>query len=301
MSLFRTPGKVYFKSGCLEIALDELKTVYGVKKAFVVANRDLYLGGDISAVGKKLDYMGIQYCCFCDISDSPSLDAVKSGVAAMRLFDPDVVIAAGSSAVIEAAKLMKVQYEHPESDIETLCTSIGDLPPCSKLFAAIPVLLDGLGAVAPTADIASENGEISVTDYQLLPDITVIDPLVIRYSSAKELDSFRNAMTLLAYSLCYSKDSSAYTDSFVFRSLDILVNKLPGEINDDNIDPTVIEMLCEAMGCMGIAYGNTTDLDDVLPEPEFSRKAEELNNALGLSGAGDLKMIFSMITKMDLF
>ena len=38
MLWFRTPQKVYFKKGCLPVALDELKTVYGKKKAFLVTD-----------------------------------------------------------------------------------------------------------------------------------------------------------------------------------------------------------------------------------------------------------------------
>ena len=42
MLWFRTPEKVYFKKGCLPVALDELKTVMGKKKAFIVTDSFLY-------------------------------------------------------------------------------------------------------------------------------------------------------------------------------------------------------------------------------------------------------------------
>ena len=38
MLWFRAPEKVYFKKGCLPVALDELKTVMGKKKAFIVTD-----------------------------------------------------------------------------------------------------------------------------------------------------------------------------------------------------------------------------------------------------------------------
>ena len=38
MLWFRTPEKVYIKKGCLPVALDELRTVRGAKKAFVVTD-----------------------------------------------------------------------------------------------------------------------------------------------------------------------------------------------------------------------------------------------------------------------
>ena len=35
---FRTPEKVYFKKGCMPVALDELGTVMHKKKAFIVTD-----------------------------------------------------------------------------------------------------------------------------------------------------------------------------------------------------------------------------------------------------------------------
>ena len=42
---FRAPEKVYFKKGCLPVALDELKNVMGKKKAFIVTDSFLYKNG----------------------------------------------------------------------------------------------------------------------------------------------------------------------------------------------------------------------------------------------------------------
>ena len=45
MLWFRTPQKVYFKKGCLPIALDELKNYYDKKKAFIVTDGFLFSSG----------------------------------------------------------------------------------------------------------------------------------------------------------------------------------------------------------------------------------------------------------------
>ena len=45
MLWFRAPQKVYLKKGCLPVALDELKTVMGKKKAFIVTDTFLYQNG----------------------------------------------------------------------------------------------------------------------------------------------------------------------------------------------------------------------------------------------------------------
>ena len=45
MLWFRTPQKVYFKKGCLPVALDELKNYYDKTKAFIVTDGFLFSSG----------------------------------------------------------------------------------------------------------------------------------------------------------------------------------------------------------------------------------------------------------------
>ena len=45
MLWFRAPEKVYFKKGCLPVALNELKDVMGKKRAFIVTDSFLSKNG----------------------------------------------------------------------------------------------------------------------------------------------------------------------------------------------------------------------------------------------------------------
>ena len=55
MLWFRTPEKVYFKKGCMPVALDELGTVMHKKKAFIVTDSFLYKNGYVKPIEDKLD------------------------------------------------------------------------------------------------------------------------------------------------------------------------------------------------------------------------------------------------------
>ena len=57
MLWFRVPEKVYIKKGCLPVALDELKTVRGAKKAFIVTDTFLDYGIDEEKFLSQLDEM----------------------------------------------------------------------------------------------------------------------------------------------------------------------------------------------------------------------------------------------------
>ena len=57
MLWFRAPQKVYFKKGCLPVALNELRDVMGKKKAFIVTDSFLYSNGYTDPVTNKFPSM----------------------------------------------------------------------------------------------------------------------------------------------------------------------------------------------------------------------------------------------------
>ena len=61
MLWFRAPEKVYFKKGCMPVALDELKHVMDKKRAFIVTDSFLYMNGYTKPITDKLDELGIVY------------------------------------------------------------------------------------------------------------------------------------------------------------------------------------------------------------------------------------------------
>ena len=115
MLWFRAPEKVYFKKGCLPVALDELGTVMNKKKAFIVTDSFLYKNGYTKPITDKLDELGIVYTCFYDVAPDPNLACAKAGAEAMKSFEPDVIIALGGGSAMDAGKIMWVLYEHPEA------------------------------------------------------------------------------------------------------------------------------------------------------------------------------------------
>lgn len=102
MLWFRAPEKVYFKKGCTPVALDELGTVMGKKRAFIVTDQFLFKNGNTRAIEAKLDEMGIAHDCFYDVEPDPSLQCARRGAKQMTLFEPDVIIAVGGGSAMDA-------------------------------------------------------------------------------------------------------------------------------------------------------------------------------------------------------
>ena len=57
MLWLRTPEKIYFKKGCMPVALDELGTIMHKKRAFLVTDTFLYKNGYTKPITDKLDEM----------------------------------------------------------------------------------------------------------------------------------------------------------------------------------------------------------------------------------------------------
>ena len=127
MLWFRAPEKVYIKKGCLPVALDELKTVMGKKKAFIVTDSFLYNNGYTKPITDKLDEMGIQHTTFFEVAPDPTLGCAMKGAEQMRAFQPDVIIALGGGSAMDAGKIMWVLYEHPEADFMDMAMRFQDI------------------------------------------------------------------------------------------------------------------------------------------------------------------------------
>ena len=100
--------KIYYPG--LPVALDELKTVMGKKRAFIVTDKFLFENGFTRCITKKLEEIGIMHSTFSDIMPDPTLASAKAGAAIMRSFAPDVIIALGGGSAMDAAKIMWVMY-----------------------------------------------------------------------------------------------------------------------------------------------------------------------------------------------
>ena len=88
MLWMRTPEKVYFKKGCMPVALDELGTVMGKKRCFIVTDSFLYKNGNTQPIEDKLDQMGIvhhsNYICYYEAARSELLRSFGSSYADME-------------------------------------------------------------------------------------------------------------------------------------------------------------------------------------------------------------------------
>ena len=78
MLWFRVPEKVYFKFGCMPVALQELKDMKK-RKAFIVTDKVLYSLGYIDKITDVLRDMDIDFKVFFDVKPEPILKIARKG------------------------------------------------------------------------------------------------------------------------------------------------------------------------------------------------------------------------------
>lgn len=267
MLWLRTPEKVYFKRGCLPVALDELGNVMHKKRAFIVTDTFLYKNGYTDVITNKLDEMGIRYSCFFDVTPDPTLQCAREGVKAMTAFEPDVIIALGGGSAMDAAKIMWVMYEHPEVNFEDMAMDFMDIrkrvykfPKMGEkaYFVAIPTSSGTGSEVTPFAIITDADTGIKwpIADYEILPNMAIVDVNNMMdqpkgLTAASGIDVLTHALE--AYVSIMATD---YTDGLALRAMKLVFDYLPSAFENGSADPIAREKMADASCLAGMAFAN---------------------------------------------
>ena len=263
----RAPQKVYFKKGCMPVALDELGTVMGKKKCFIVTDTFLYKNGYVAPIEEKLDQLGIQHTCFYDVAPDPNLSSALKGAQAMRLFEPDCIIALGGGSAMDAGKIMWVMYEHPEVDFLDMAMRFMDIrkrvytfPKMGEkaYFVAIPTSSGTGSEVTPFAVITDDRTgtKYPLADYELLPNMAIVDADNMMnqprgLTSASGVDVLTHGLE--AYASMMATD---YTDGLALKSMKNVFDYLPRAYEYGAADPEARQKMADASCMAGMAFAN---------------------------------------------
>ncbi|GAX83565.1 hypothetical protein CEUSTIGMA_g10990.t1 [Chlamydomonas eustigma] len=124
MQWFRVPPKIYFKGGCLETALMDLK---GRKCALIVTDKPIFDLGYIDRVTRVLDTFNCHYQVFYQVQAEPTMACVREGVQEANRFRPDTIIATGGGSPMDAAKAIWLMHEQPETELQGLAMRFMDI------------------------------------------------------------------------------------------------------------------------------------------------------------------------------
>jgi len=264
MLWFRVPPKVYFKSGCLPVALRELA---GKQRAFIVTDNALFNLGLVDKLTTILDEIGVKHDVFHDVEPDPTLSNVNKGLELLRSYQPDVIIAIGGGSPMDAAKVMWLMYEHPEVEFEGLATRFMDirkrvyeLPPLGQkaLLVAIPTTSGTGSEVTPFAVVTDDRAGIKypLADYALTPNMAIVDPELV-LNMPKQLTAYGGIDALThALESYVSVLATEFTEGLALEAIALLFQYLPRAYKNGANDPEAREKVHYAATIAGMAFAN---------------------------------------------
>lgn len=266
MLWFRVPDKIYFKFGCLPIALEELNAMKK-KRAFIVTDRVLFDLGYTHKITDILSENHIEYKIFSDVEPDPTLKAANLGADAMRDFNPDVIIAIGGGSPMDAAKIMWVMYEHPDVRFEDLAMRFMDIrkrvyefPPMGEkaILVAIPTSAGTGSEVTPFAVITDQQTGVKypLADYALTPNMAIIDAELMMsmpkgLTAASGIDALVHAIEAYVSVL-----ASEYTNGLALEAIRLTFKYLPHAYNGGTTNIKAREKMAHASSVAGMAFAN---------------------------------------------
>ncbi|CDL87874.1 bifunctional acetaldehyde-CoA/alcohol dehydrogenase [Xenorhabdus cabanillasii] len=262
----KIPKSIYFRRGSLPVALEEIATD-GVKRAFIVTDSFLFNNGYADRVIKVLKTHNVETEVFFEVEADPTLSIVRKGAEQMHLFKPDVIIALGGGSPMDAAKIMWVMYEHPETHFEELALRFMDIrkriykfPKMGSKAKMVAITTSsGTGSeVTPFAVVTDDitGQKYPLADYALTPDMAIVDANLVM-DMPKSLCAFGglDAVThaLEAY---VSVLANEYSDGQALQALKLLKDFLPASYQQGAQNPVARERVHNAATIAGIAFAN---------------------------------------------
>ncbi len=264
MLWFRVPPKVYFKYGCLPVALRDL---VGKKRAFIITDKFLFDMGMLKEVTDVLEEINIEHQIFYDVQPDPNLSTIEMGLARVNTFQPDVIIAFGGGSPMDAAKVIWLMYEHPEIEFEGIAMRFMDirkrvyeLPTLGNKaqMVAIPTTSGTGSEVTPFAVVTDDRTGIKypLADYALTPNMAIVDPELV-LNMPKSLTAFGGIDALThALEAYVSVLATEFTNGLALEAIALLIKYLPRAYKLGAKDPEAREKVHYAATIAGMAFAN---------------------------------------------
>ncbi len=264
MLWFKVPPKVYFKRGCLDLALKELK---GKKRAFIVTDRFLFNSGAVENITRILDEIGIDHQVFFDVKPDPTIATVKQAMEIVKPYEPDVIIALGGGSPMDAGKIIWLLYEQPDTnfadismrfmDIRKRICQIDDLGKKATMVC-IPTTSGTGSEVTPFSIITDEKThyKYALADYALTPNMAIVDPNFVDgmpkgLTAASGIDALVHSLE--AYVSCMATN---FTNSNALEATKLVFKYLARSYNEGANDPIAREKMHYAATIAGMSFAN---------------------------------------------
>ncbi|MGN0598516.1 MAG: iron-containing alcohol dehydrogenase [Oscillospiraceae bacterium] len=257
MQLFNVPEKIYFMPGAVQY-LEKLPELHRV---VVFTDKETIGAGIYEHLKYYLERNGAAPVVdvFYDINRIADLDSVNRGVAILRNFKPDTVIALGGGNVMDTAKAAAAVFSNPDLTLDQLA----DKYSCNNCerkmrIVCIPTTSGSGAEITSTAVVFGQDGKkYHLVDCNIKPDVAIVDSELV-FEASDEI-SAAHGFEVLAHGIeaFVSVMHSDYTDSFALSAIKATFDYLPRSCKNGSADHEAREKMHNAAAIAGMAYEST--------------------------------------------
>ncbi|AET61564.1 bifunctional acetaldehyde-CoA/alcohol dehydrogenase [Paenibacillus terrae HPL-003] len=264
MQWFKVPSKIYFEKNSTQY----LAKMPDITRVAIITDPMMvklgYVDRVIHYLHQRQTPVAIEV--FSEVEPDPSTVTVERGTEMMRRFQPDCIIALGGGSPMDAAKGMWMFYEYPDTDFNNLKQKFMDIrkriykyPRLGQKaqFVAIPTT-SGTGSEVTSFAVITDknqgNTKYPLADYELTPDVAIIDPEFV-YSLPKTAVA-DTGMDVLTHAIeaYVSVMASDYTDGLAIKAIQLVFQYL--EQSALSGDKLAREKMHNASTLAGMAFAN---------------------------------------------
>jgi len=252
---FRVPKEIIFG----ENALEYLSTLEGKKATLVTGGSSMKRFGFLAEAKKQLEKAGMEVSIVDGVEPNPSIETVVRGGREMAEFNPDWIIAIGGGSALDAAKVMWVYYEYPETKFEDLVNFKFPKLRTKAKFIAIPSTSGTASEITAFTVITDTENHIKypLVSPEITPDVALLDAALPAKMPAHITANTGMDVLTHAVEAYVSTAASSFTDPLAMEAIKLVFKQLPTAVaQPDNMKAR--EDMHNASAIAGMAFTNAS-------------------------------------------
>jgi alcohol dehydrogenase len=226
----------------------------GAEKVFLVSDPGLEQAGWVDRLTETLEEEKLCWVYFNDVVSNPRDLQVEQGAALYRQEQADVVIAVGGGSPMDAAKGIAV--------VASNGGQIRDYEGANRIQRPLPPMIFIPSTAGSGSDITQfaiitdvqRKVKMSIISRTLVPNISIIDPLVLQTKTRKLIIAAAIDAMCHAIESYVSNIASPFTELLSLQAIRLIVKHLETAVETRSLDS--LEQLSSASTVAGMAFSN---------------------------------------------
>lgn len=249
---FAIPEIIFGRGSIVHVA--HCAKLLGAKRVLLISDSGVEASGWVEIVKDTLRKNALEWAYFSDVNSNPRDHQVHEGFALYAEAKADVIIAIGGGSPIDAAKGIAILAGNGGriADYEGANRIMRPLPPMVVLPTTAGSGSD-ISQFCIITDVARQL-KMSIISRSLLPNISIIDPLILLTKSqeliiASAIDAFAHAVESYV-----SRLASPFTEDQALRAMTLIMDNLEPAVEERSIE--ALEQLSIASTAAGMSFSN---------------------------------------------